>query len=257
MSIDQNKRLQLWSNGGGTQSTAMAALICTGKLPIPDIAVIVDTERESSAVWEYLDKYTMPALKAAGVTLHRVAKSQFATVDLYGAGDKLLIPAFTDESGDIGKLPTYCSTEWKKRVVRRFCNGIYPRDTKYNTWIGFTTDEPERVYQEPGKWHPVFPLINLRMTRGDCYRVVESMGWPEPPKSSCWMCPNRDHAAWMNMKKNHPADWAMAVEFERQIRLKDDAVYLHRSGVTLEEVQENDRQGDMFTGRCSGGYCYT
>jgi hypothetical protein len=39
-------RRRLWSSGGGTQSTAIAVLILQGRLPKPDLAVIVDTERE-------------------------------------------------------------------------------------------------------------------------------------------------------------------------------------------------------------------
>lgn len=250
------ERVQLWSSGGGTQSVAIAALISTGALPRPDISVIVDTERERAEVWDYHDKYVAPALRNVDVTLHRVPKSQFATVDLYRNED-LLIPAFTNENGGIGKLPTYCSNEWKKRVVRRFASTIYPKETLFNTWIGFSIDEIKRVYQEPGKWHPIFPLIDLRMSRSDCYRLVEKMGWPRPPKSSCWMCPNRSHDDWMDMKKNHPEEWEKAVAFEEEIRTKDDAVFLHRDGVPLPEVKTKKEQGDLFTGRCDSGYCFT
>ena len=41
-------RTQIWSSGGGVQSTALAVLICSGKLPSPDLAMIVDTTRERS-----------------------------------------------------------------------------------------------------------------------------------------------------------------------------------------------------------------
>jgi hypothetical protein len=36
----------VWSCGGGTQSAAIAALIVSGQMPVPDLSVIVDTERE-------------------------------------------------------------------------------------------------------------------------------------------------------------------------------------------------------------------
>lgn len=250
------KRIELWSSGGGTQSTAIAALLCMGKLSAPDKSIIVDTERESYETWEYLDKYVNPALIEHGIELHRVSKSQYATVDLY-RNDDLLIPAFTDENGSVGKLPTYCSNEWKKRVVRRWASEQCGKDAVFNVWIGFSTDEPKRLYQEVGKWQPRYPLFEMGMSRGDCYAAVKRMGWPEPPKSSCWMCPNRSHAAWMDMKNNRPEDWNKAVEFEKEIRVRDDAVYLHRSGITLPDVPEKNEQQDMFTGRCDSGYCFT
>lgn len=46
---------EVFSSGGGTQSAAIAALIIQERLPRPDFAAIVDTEREHPAVWEYHD----------------------------------------------------------------------------------------------------------------------------------------------------------------------------------------------------------
>lgn len=43
-------RTQLWASGGGVQSAAIAALIVQGYIR-PDLAVIVDTEREQSTTW--------------------------------------------------------------------------------------------------------------------------------------------------------------------------------------------------------------
>lgn len=42
---------EVWSNGGGTQSIATAVLVLTGRLPKPDLGVIVDTTRETSPTW--------------------------------------------------------------------------------------------------------------------------------------------------------------------------------------------------------------
>src|SRR5258708_5922882 len=103
------RRTQVWASGGGVQSAAIAALIVSGKIEPPALAVIADTGREQSTTWAYMDRVTGPALKAMGVELHRVQASDFATVDLYGGkdGDSLLIPAFTNQSGEIGKLPAF------------------------------------------------------------------------------------------------------------------------------------------------------
>ena len=112
-------RVQVWSSGGGTQSAAIAALIYTGEFR-PDLAVIVDTGYELSTTWKYHDEVIVPALKSVGVTLHRISSEEWATVGLYSAKGDLLIPAFTDHTGEVGKLPTYCSNEWKARPAQRF-----------------------------------------------------------------------------------------------------------------------------------------
>lgn len=66
--------LEVWSCGGGTQSAAIAALIVTGKLPKPDLAVIVDTEREKETTWRYYTNVLRPELWKLGVMLHRSCK---------------------------------------------------------------------------------------------------------------------------------------------------------------------------------------
>lgn len=247
-----SERTQIWSSGGGTQSSAIAALICQGELR-PDLAIIVDTEREMSTTWDYLDKWVMPALEQTGVKLHRVAKSEHATVDLM-RNDDLLIPAFTTESGEIGKLPTFCSNEWKQRVMRRWAvqQGVQQADI----WLGFTIDELKRVTQPVGKWQNRYPLIERRMTRGDCIALCKRMGWPEPPKSSCWMCPNKTHAGWKWQRENALADFIKAGAFEAEIQKVDPDVWLTDTGRPLLEL-DFENSDDLFTGRCESGMCFT
>ncbi|EOZ3002145.1 hypothetical protein [Pseudomonas aeruginosa] len=244
-------RTQIWSSGGGTQSSAIAALICQGELT-PDLSIIVDTEREMSTTWEYLDRWVLPALDAAGVKLNRVAKSSYATVDLM-RNDDVLIPAFTTESGAVGKLPTYCSNEWKQRVMRRWATeqGVIQADV----WLGMTIDELRRVTQPVGKWQHRYPLIERRMTRGDCIAMVKRMGWPEPPRSACYMCPNMSSHDRRWQKENAPADFERACEFDRQLRLIDQDLWLVETAEPLEEA-DFSIESDLFTGRCDSGMCF-
>lgn len=252
----KNKRVQVWSSGGGTQSAAIAALIISGRIEAPDISVIVDTERELSSTWKYHNEVIAPALEAAGVTLHRIRKSEYSTVDLYSTNGDLLIPAFTDHSGEIGKLPTYCSNEWKSRAAQRFVREMLLSAKQFDVWLGISVDEMKRVRQIEGKWQNRYPLIEQRMNRGDCIAVVKRMGWPEPPRSSCWMCPNHTHGEWMRIKMDHPEDFKKAVGFEQAIREVDDSLFLHPSGVTLDNVIYENNQQDFFMARCDSGYCF-
>lgn len=250
--MNEKSRTQIWSSGGGMQSSAIAALIAVGELK-PDLAIIVDTERELSTTWEYLEKWVKPALSAAGVDLHRVKKSEYATVDLYSKKNVLLIPAFTTESGQVGKLPTYCSNEWKQRVIRRWASekGVKAADF----WIGYTIDELKRVTQPIGKWQNKYPLIDRHMTRGDCIALVKRMGWPEPPRSSCYICPNKPHHEWEWQRINAPADHKKAIEFEEMIRKKDPDLWLTDTGKPLKDA-DFSKPDDLFSPRCAGGMCF-
>ena len=249
------KRMQVWSSGGGTQSAAIAALICRGDLR-PDVAVIVDTEREVSTTWEYHDKVIVPALAKVGVNLHRIPKSKYATVDLYSAkGHKILIPAFTTASGKVGKLPTYCSNEWKARVVRRFVSEIFPKEKGFDIWLGISRDEAHRMKRGEGRWQYKHPLIddNRLMSRRDCVALVRDMGWPDPPRSRCWMCPNQGKYEWEELRKNTPGEFLKAKELEKEINKEDKHLYLSSSGVPLGNANHAiDNQG----GDCMSGMCF-
>jgi hypothetical protein len=249
-------RTQIWASGGGVQSAAIAALIVQGKLH-PDLAVIVDTEREQSTTWDYMDAVISPALESVGVVLHRVKKSDFATVDLYGGEeeDSLLIPAFTTQGDGVGKLPTFCSNEWKRRVVQRWATA---QGVKLATmWLGISTDERQRLSFVAGKWENSYPLVDAMMNRGDCMALVAKMGWPTPPRSSCWMCPNHTTHEWRDIKDNKPKDWQQAIRFDREIRKRDPNAFLHQGAIPLEEADFTERNGDLFDKGCASGYCFT
>jgi hypothetical protein len=247
-------RTQLWASGGGGQSAAIAALIVQGKFR-PDLAVIVDTEREQSTTWAYMDEVISPALATVGVTLHRVKKSEFATVDLYGGKEKndLLLPVFTNQSGEIGKLPTFCSNEWKTRVVRRWATqqGV----VKADVWIGFSTDEMGRCKPSKGKWRDRYVLLEEKLNRQECEALVASMGWPKAPRSSCWNCPNHTQEEWLDIRDNKPADWRKAVAFDKFIRIRDANAFLHADCVPLDEADLSEANGVLFN-HCDTGLCF-
>ena len=249
------ERTQIWSCGGGVQSTAIAALIILGLIEKPNLAVIADTERELWTTWAYLDSVTAPALREIGVKLHRVKKSKYATVDLYGGKDKntLLIPAFTTQDGQ-GKLPTLCSNEWKLRVLQRWATREH--GVKAATlWMGISTDEMNRVQLPKGKWEKRYPLIEQKMNRGDCLALVKSMGWPEPPRSSCWMCPNHRQTEWQWQKEKVSADFAKAVRFEREIQKRDPHAWLTAECKPLDQV-DFDEKNEVLFGSCDSGMCF-
>ena len=127
---------------------------------------------------------------------------------------------------------------------------------KANVWIGFTIDELKRVKTELGKWEYKYPLVERRLSRTDCIQLVKKMGWPEPPRSSCYMCPNHTQPEWRHIKQNQPEDWENAVDFEQRLRKQDDSMYLHQDRIILPDADLGEDQQDMFTGRCDSGMCF-
>lgn len=251
---------QIWSSGGGVQSAAIAALIVLGRLPKPDVAYIVDTAREARTTWDYMDSVVAPTLDSVGVTLHTVDHS-YSTVDLYSKnGKSILMPMHSSKDGVKSKLPSYCSNEWKVRAGQRWLKeqGI----TEGHVWIGFSTDEMQRLRTDSVGHTPVskFPhryvLIEQRMSRNDCLAIAESVFGSLPPRSSCWMCPNRSPKDWLHLKKNAPEQFAEAAQLEKELQKSDPDVWLTNACKPLEEVDFNESQDDLFSDNCDSGGCF-
>lgn len=246
-----------WSYGGGTQSVAIACLIKEGRLPKPDLIVMADTGKEVSQTWQYTDQVVRPMLASIGLELH-IARHDLATVDLYGKNGDLLIPAFTAT----GKLPTYCSSEWKKYVVRRFLRSQGVKECV--TWIGISIDEIGRLKPSDVQWQTYhWPLcFDVKMTRPECREYVIRQGNPPPPRSRCAECPHQADDEWLELEESYPADFQRAIARDEEIRANDPqhAVFLHRSRKPLAMVKfkrEPAKPDGLFgpVDGCDSGFC--
>lgn len=223
---------QVMSYGGGVQSVAMIVLGLQGRLPLPDKIIIADTGREKSSTWDYLAELVQPALAAVGRQVE-IAPHSLAADDLHANNGDLLIPAYTST----GKLPTFCSSKWKERVIQRYlrqqgCEAAV-------CWIGYSQDEADRANRKDElQWYTRrYPLLELGLTRADCRLIIESHGWPLPLKSACWMCPNQDDDGWAEMKLYSPEDFQRAIDLEKEIQEWDADIWLHESRQPIAEVE--------------------
>jgi hypothetical protein len=247
----------VWSCGGGTQSGAIASLIGAGELPRPDYAFMTDTGREKSGTWPFVDGYIRPNLARVGLELTTNRKSELSKVDLYSASGSILLPGYTDQSGEVGKLPAWCSGMWKRDVGERWMRSM-GIETCVN-WLGISLDEMRRVRAQHRPWLRVeYPLIFiLRYTRQNCVDRIRADGWTGPiPHSACWCCPNMKDGEWLDMKNNYPEDFARACALEVEIQLVDPHFWMHPSCVPLSQV-DFTAQFTMFADRgCTTG-CFT
>ena len=250
---------RVWSFGGGVQSAAIAVLVVEGKLPRPEIALMADTGMERSETWDYLRSAIQPFLDRVGLKVE-IVPPRYAKVHLWRTGPsgyrKFLPPVFTDFSGAMGQLPTLCSTEWKVRPVRRRLRELGVK--RCVQWLGISADEAHRAKDSDLRWITnEYPLLDLRVNRGDCVRMVEAAGLPTPPRSSCWMCPHSGNTRWLDLKRRYPEEFEKAVKVDESLRSSGEGKFLHRSGRPLREaVDMQGEQGDLFNG-CDSGMCWT
>lgn len=261
---DTKSKVQVWSCGGGTQSCAIAVLIIQGKLPKPDIAVIADTGRETEATWEYYNKNLKPSLATAGIDLVRIKAADWAP-----HGESLFpyknhtvpIPVYSTQSGTKTKLENYCTGDWKTKVIRKWLvsSGVVYAQTC--RWIGFSVDETLRWMkmmkgEEYQRGLIRLPLVfDVRLKRREAIKLVEDFGWPTPPRSACWMCPNHSDNEWRKLIAECPDEFQKAVELEREIHKTDPDAWLHRSCIPLDQV-DFSQPDDLFSRPCDSGMCF-
>lgn len=253
-------RVQLWSCGGGRQSAGIAALILEGQLPKPDHASMVRLEGEIHTTWPYVDTYIRPALESLGIPFTAIDRKEYATKDFWGGedGETLLIPAFTNQSGSVSKFSEYCSGEWKREVNGRWAASRPGwKERGVDTWLGISHDERHRRRAARKQWNqPVYPLLDVRLTTlGGCLAAAERAGWPAPPRSRCYWCPNQGDREWAELS---PLEWAAACDLDDEIRETDPNVYLHKKCIPLRlvELKVTTGEPDLFSGGCSAGMCY-
>lgn len=260
---------QVWSCGGGTQSCAIAVLIIQGKLPKPDCAVIADTGYETQRTWDYMEKWLVPNLAKVGVTLHKVKASEYSYSPYIihkpraGSKNEFLhnLPVFTLRDGVKAKLRNYCTSKWKIEVIGRYIKKNFNKTRKDSThWIGFSFDEQRRwvkasLSDEYKRGLISFPLVDLRITRQQAIKIVEDYGWPTPPRSACYLCPNHSDAEWRLLKDERPDEFAMAVEIEKELQKYDPEAWLHSSCKPLDQVIFSQPE-DMFSRPCDSGLCF-
>ena len=279
--------IEVFNFGGGRQSLGILVLLAQEAIARPDRIVIVDTGRENTSTWDFLDEVARPYAERHGMVIERAPRN-LSYVDLHGHNGDLLIPVYTRS----GKLKTFCSWEWKIAVTDRYMkisnagvNGIdqlsqaqiraLMRSTPtvdLVTWMGFSLDERHRV-KDTAKRR--FPLIELNMTTQDVLRVITEENLPIPPQSSCYMCPNKRNVEWRYIRDHYPDDWRAACALDTELRADDEAAYdladdttraakwpkgpgvwLHRDRVPLAQADLAADETATIERQCGLGVCF-
>ena len=256
--------MKVISLGMGVQSTAMYMMSSKNIIERADHAVFADPGAELPRTYEILEFLQDWASLNDGIPIH-VTNEKNLLQDImkaqYSRGVRWAsIPAFT-ESG--GMIMRQCTGEYKINPVIqkvRELHGLKRKQKMPQTemWLGITMDEIQRMKESQlARIDYVYPLIEQRMTRGDCLKIFERFEFPVPPKSSCVFCPYHSDKNWKEIKEKLPEEWEKCVEIDNTIRDAtrkglQDKLYLHRSLIPLERIEFADQQ-ELFM--CEEGFC--
>jgi hypothetical protein len=262
--------LRVASFGGGWQSTAMLVLAATGRIDVPVMLFAnVGEDSENPATLDYVRDVAMPYAAAHGIEIHELHKVR------RGGLTETLLQTLTRTERSIG-IPVRmangapgnrsCTNDFKIMVVDQWLKEHGATAASPATVaIGISTDELHRAKTNDSRrpWAlNSYPLLDLRLSRQDCGRLIEAAGLPVPPKSSCYFCPFHKMTEWQTMKREQPAlfDRSVALETmlnERRRRLGKDSVFLTSKGQPLLEAVGDQSVFDFSEDTCESGYCMT
>ena len=255
--------LRYLSLGAGVQSTTLALLIEHGEVPAVDCAIFADTQWEPRAVYEHLDwlekqlsfpvhRVTAGSLRAHVLAGVRQTDKRTGAPDVYRG-----IPAYTrNHDGSLGMLRRQCTREYKiapivakvRQLLGLTKGQRVPRGVRVEQLTGISLDESDRAKPAQESWLTrLYPLLDLRMRRGDCLAWMARHGYPQPPRSACIGCPLHTLGEWQRIRGDETA-WADAVEVDEALRaglgggIKATDVFLHARGKPLVDAVADPRE---------------
>jgi hypothetical protein len=261
------------SLGAGVQSSALLVMSCLGLhgCPRADVAIFADTQAEPQYVYDYLETLKdFAAPHGIDVVVTTAGNLMRHTIDRHRSKRKRFacIPAWTETStGKAGPLRRQCTKDYKIVPIEKYVRmhlGYQPRQRvkeHVRCMIGISTDEATRIKPSRTRWiENAWPLIDARMDRQDCRRLVVESGLPMPKKSACVFCPFHGNDEWRELRNNYPDEWEKAVEFDKGIRDMTSSgllrpAFLHRSLMPLDEADIepiDDGQMELWDMECEG-----
>ncbi|MBG0818714.1 phosphoadenosine phosphosulfate reductase [Planomonospora sp. ID82291] len=271
--------LRTFSYGGGVQSNAVLVLQAQGKLPDGGFDHFlfsnVGDDSEHPETLRYVREVAQPFAKAHGIDLRTVFRRRRdgSTETLYGRLTKpgsrsLPIPVRMGDTGAPGTRS--CTADFKIRVIGKWLkeHGA-SADDPATVGIGISLDEIHRANArrvEPYE-RIVYPLLDLKLRRTDCLRIIADAGLPRPPRSACFFCPMHRPGTWLDMRREEPELFERAARIEdllneRREELGKDHVFFTRFGKPLRDVVPEGVEtlpfgDDPGDGSCDSGHCFT
>ena len=236
------------SMGAGVQTTAMLL-----KWPDKfDHVIFADTGDEKQETYEYIEQYLKPFCKEHDIPWHTVREPKYESL-MQHCTSKKIIPIAARR---------WCTHDHKIVPIRRQLRKLGACSKKQAfVAIGISIDESNRLnassfVDKPRYEHKIYPLIDNRISRQDCYQIIKDHGWPLPVKSGCDFCPFAGRKQLWELARTDPKRFAKIVEMER-IHLDSDLKT--RNPLIGEYPLTVNQSLDTFTDSedsCDSGHCF-
>ena len=217
--------------GGGRNSTALAILLCEGKLPQyePFRITFSDTHDEKLETYAYIWDHFQPFVERHGRTLEVLQPKEG------------VLERFERLSVTGSRLIRACTDEGKVQPQRR-----YEKKAGYDVNIhllGIHADEPNRSKFADAER----PLVDLGINQKACEQIIRDAGLPVPVKSGCWHCPFMRVGEVIDLAANDPC------RFQRIIDLEAASTEKHPPEPGKKRTHWGDKTAIEWRERAMGG----
>ena len=262
--------INVFSYGGGVQSTAALVLAAQGKIDYQTFLFCnVGDDSENPSTLVYVRNVAMPYAKAHNLDLIELHRERFREPEtlykrLMRPNRSIGIPIRMSNGAPGNRA---CTKDFKIMVVAKWLreHGATAKNPA-TVGMGISLDEFQRMRLDSGIAYEklAYPLIDCRFTRDMCIEVIRQASLPIPPKSSCWFCPFHSLRRWQEMREREPELFWKAAALEtsinekRQNVLNKDKVWLTRKLIPLAQATTDLHQASLFDEEsdiCDSGYC--
>jgi hypothetical protein len=262
---------KVFSFGGGVQSMACLVLASMNLIPYKRFVFCnVGHQAENPGTIEYVQTIAKPFAELQGLELTEIAwvgqrgekrgQERDLYQDLLDADRDIAIPMRL-ASGAFGNRK--CTGRYKIEPLEKWTQDQgATKDAPWLLGLGISWDESQRVADSKTPWHiNDYPLIDQRIDRAGCKKIITDAGLPVPEKSSCWFCPFKSNKDWQVLRKGNFGLFHRAVELEallnrRRETLGKDPAYFSAGQKTLDKLPEEEQTTIDFDG-CDSGHCWT
>lgn len=177
------------SYGGGVNSTALLIYLIKNKMPVHEV-VFADTGNELPETYEYIEYFT-DYISKHGLSL-KIVKNRKGESLFDRCFRRKVIPS---------EVWRWCTRDFKIKPIHKFYKLLGGHIYQY---IAIDYDEIRRMKdsKEPNITN-LYPLIDAKIGRAECVKIIEAEGLKVPPKSGCDFCPFNNEERWNYIKEHH------------------------------------------------------
>jgi len=188
------------SYGAGVDSTALLFLLIKNKVPL-DYVVFADTGSELPETYDYID-----TIKQYLAQLHvpfKIVRTR---------GGKSLHDKCEERKVIPSQVWRWCTRDFKVSPIYRFYRSLNSYIYQY---IGIDYDEFYRIKDSTASYvENIYPLIENKIGRDQCIKIIKNAGFPVPSKSGCYFCPFNNRDRWIHIFRNYPTLFNEAMQLE-------------------------------------------